>query len=161
MIILLVVLALIFLITVGMGGCNHGGGRTPSDAGAVKSLKGLQGNRFLTIGDKAFVSTDGCWDGRAPQILTVNPQCFVILQKRAFFRKSTRVVFRRCIDPPRCQLPAPFPSFRVTVNPRNGPQRTDDVTGKFCYGTAIDHGGGALTLLGTATIELQQQGCPG
>jgi hypothetical protein len=160
MIIVLVVLALIFLITLGMGGCHSGGG-TPNDAGFVKSLKGLQGNRFLVIGDKAFVTTDGCWDGRAPQLLRVNSQCFVILQKRAFYRKSTRVVFRRCIDPPRCQIPAVFPSFQVTVNPRNGPQRTDDVTGKLCYGTAIDHGGGTLTLVGTATLELQQQGCPG
>jgi hypothetical protein len=153
MIILLVVLALIFLITVGMGGCHHGG-RTPNDAGAVKSLKGLQGNRFLTIGDKAFVSPGSCWDARAPQVLTVtiNTDCFVTFQKRAFFRKSTRVAL---------QSNRPL---TVTIDPVDGPRREDPVGAGDCFGSAVSHSGGSMTLespTGTATVLLLRHACPG
>jgi hypothetical protein len=150
MIILLVVLALIFLITVGMGGCHHGG-RSPSDAGAVKALKGLQGNRFLAIGDKAFVSPSSCGQPGA-QALTVNTTCFVTFQKRAFFRKSTRVALQsnRLLN--------------VIIDPVDGPHRDETVGAGECFGSAVSHSGGSMTLrspTGAATVLLLRHACPG
>jgi hypothetical protein len=157
LIIVLVVLVVIFVITVGVGGC-HGGGKS-DDAGAVKALKGLQGNRFLRIGDKA---TTTCAvldpDGR---ILRVAGECAVTLAKRAFFRTSTRIAFRRCIDPPGCQAPSAFPIFQVLVNPKDGPQQDEQLLGERCFGSAINRSGGTMTLRSAnTTIVLQQQGCP-
>ena len=150
MIILLVVLALIFLITVGMGGCHHGG-RTPNDAGAVKSLKGLQGNRFLEIGDKAFVGPGSCGQP-GTQVLIVNPRCFVTFQKRAFFRKSTRVALQsnRLLN--------------VSIDPVDGPHQDETVGAGVCFGSAVSHSGGSMTLFsptGAATVLLLRQACPG
>ena len=150
MIILLVVLAVIFLITVGMGGC-HSGGRSPNDAGAVKALKGLQGNRFLAIGDKAFVNPPSCGQSGA-QALTVNTTCFVTFQKRAFFRKSTRVVFRA------------NRLLRVIVDPKDGPRQDETVGAGECFASAVNHSGGTMTLIsptGAATVLLLRQACPG
>jgi hypothetical protein len=153
LIILLVVLALIFLITLGMGGCHGGGGTTPSSAGAVKALKGLQGNRFLEIGDKAFVNPQSCFT--SAQVLTVNTTCFVTFQKRAFFRKSTRVVF---------QATRPL---KVTIDPGGEGPRLDDksVAAGDCFAWSINHSGGTMTLTlnsptGPATVFLLRRPCP-
>ena len=150
LIILLVVLALIFLITIGMGGC-HSGGRTPDSAGAVKALKGLQGNRFLQIGDKAFVDdTRTCSVGA--QALTVNPRCLVIFQKRAFFRKSTRVALRPTNRP-----------LHVVIEPRDGPGQEETVGAGDCFGSAVSHSGGTMTLTGPAgavAVLLTPEPCP-
>ena len=118
LIIVLVVLVVIFVITVGIGGC-HGGGDT-DDAGAVSALKGLQGNRFLEIGDKATTTCTVGQDMLGRQTLTVTGTCDVRFEKRAFFRRSTRVAFRRCTNPPECE-PSPFPPlFLVSVKPKDG-----------------------------------------
>jgi hypothetical protein len=156
LIIVLVVLVLIFLITLGMAGCHGSGTPSPNKAGAVGALKGLQGNRFLVIGDKASTN---CAVINAVT-LRVSGQCFIALQKRAFFRKSTRVAFRNCIDPPRCTTPSAFPSFQVDVNPRKGPTQSDQIAGKMCYGTSVGHAGGTITLTGNTTITLQRPACP-
>jgi hypothetical protein len=148
LIIVLVVLVVIFVITIGVGGC-HGGGDS-DDPGAVKALKGLQGNRFLTIGDKATVSPPTCGAPGA-QTLTVNLTCIVTFQKRAFFRRSTRVALfgNR--------------SLRVIIDPKDGP-RQDESIGPFeCFGSAINRSGGTMTLVsptGAATVFLRQQACP-
>ena len=156
LIIVLVVLVVIFLITLGMSACKGSGDPNPGSAGAVDSLKGLQGDRFLEIGDDASTT---CGFVNAVT-LTVNGSCAITLEKRAFFRKSTRVVFRRCLNPPTCQSLGAFPPFQVVVNPGEGPNQSDQIGGETCYGTAIGREGGRITLIGTATISLRPPGCP-
>jgi len=156
LIVVLVVLVLIFLITLGMAGCHGSRRPDPDHAGVVGALKGLQGKRFLVIGDKASTN---CAVINAVT-LRVNGTCFISLQKRAFFRKSTRVAFRNCVDPPGCTTPSTFPSLRVDVNPRKGPTQSDQVSGERCYGTSIGHAGGTISLTGNTTIALQREGCP-
>jgi hypothetical protein len=157
LIIVLVVLAVIFVITLGMSACKGSGEPRPGRAGAVDRLKGLQGNRFLEIGDDASTT---CGFVNAVT-LTVTGSCAITLEKRAFFRRSTRVVFRRCLNPPTCQTIGAFPAlFRVIVNPSEGPTQNDDIGGKGCYGTAIGREGGRITLIGNATISLRRPGCP-
>jgi hypothetical protein len=156
LIIVLIVLAVVFVITLGMSACQGSGNPTPDRAGAVDSLKGLQGNRFLQIGDDAS-TTCGLVNAVT---LTVNGTCAITLEKRAFFRRSTRVAFRRCTDPPACQTLGAFPFFQVIVNPQNGPTQSDQIAGKTCYGTAIGRAGGRITLIGSATISLRRPGCP-
>lgn len=148
LIIVLVVLVVIFVITVGIGGC-HGGGDS-DDPGAVKALKGLQGNRFLEIGDKASVNPPTCGLPGA-QALTANPTCVVTFEKRAFFRRSTRVVF---------QSNRPM---RVVVNPKDGPLQDETIGASECFATAVNHSGGTVTLtslIGVATVTLLRQACP-
>jgi hypothetical protein len=148
LIIVLVVLVVIFAITVGIGGC-HGGGDS-DDAGAVKALKGLQGNRFLEIGDKASVSPPTCGAPGA-QTLTANPTCVVTFEKRAFFRRSTRVVFR-----------ANKP-MRVIINPEDGPQQDEQIGILECFASAVNRSGGTMTLTslsGAATVTLLREPCP-
>jgi hypothetical protein len=151
LIVLLVVLVVIFVITVGIGGCHaSGSGKDPDQAGFVGALKGLQGKRFLKIGDKATVAPAGsstCDPG--PGTLRVSGTCIVTLQKRAFFKKSTRVA-----------LVANAP-ISVFVNPKNGPQLNKAVNVGKCFGSAVDHAGGTIQISGSnATITLLQQGCP-
>ena len=149
LIIVLVVLVVIFVITIGAGGC-HGGGDS-DDPGAVKSLKGLQGNRFLTIGDDATVSPTSCGANGA-QALTVNTTCIVTFEKRAFFRRSTRVglLGNR--------------TLRVIVNPKDGPRQDETVNPGECFGSAVNHSGGTMSLIastGLSTVVfLRQQACP-
>ncbi len=147
LIIVLVVLVVIFLLTLGMSACQGSGEPKPGRAGAVDSLKGLQGNRFLEIGDGTSTT---CVVLNAVT-LRVNGSCTITLEKRAFFRRSTRVAFT-----------ATAPT-RVIVNPNDGPrqdvQLPDD--GRFCFGSAIGRSGGTITLLSTnANIFVMRQPCP-
>lgn len=149
LIIVLVVLVVIFVITVGVGGC-HGGGDS-DDPGAVKALKGLQGNRFLTIGDDASVNPTSCGANGA-QALTVNPTCIVTFQKRAFFRRSTRVALLA------------NRALRVIINPKDGPRQDESIGAGECFGSAVNHSGGTMTLISTTglatVVILRQQACP-
>jgi hypothetical protein len=147
LIIVLVVLAVIFVITLGMSACKGSGEPKPGRAGAVDSLQGLQGNRFLEIGDDASTN---CVVLNA-QTLRVNGTCAVFFEKRAFFRKSTRVAF---------QASAPL---RVIVNPKDGPSQDVQLPdeGRFCFGSAVSRDGGTMTLIGNnVTVVLLHQGCP-
>jgi hypothetical protein len=152
MIIALVALAVIFLITLGIGGCHGSGTPSPNRAGFVGGLKGLQGKRFLEIGDKASANPPSCGVPGA-QTLTVNGTCVITFEKRAFFRKSTRVVLR------------PNRPMRVIIAPNDGPlqdvQLPED--GDFCFASAVNHSGGTMTLTsppGTTTVALLREGCP-
>ena len=147
LIILLVAIVVIFLITLGISGC-HGSGKPDADnPGAVGALKGLQGKHFLKIGDKATVTPNTCAQG--PTTLRVNGVCIVSVEKRAFFRKSTRVA-----------LVANAP-MSVFVNPKNGPQVNKLVNAGKCFGSAVDHAGGTIQISGTnATVTVLQHGCP-
>jgi hypothetical protein len=148
LIIVLVALVVIFVITIGIGGCHaSGSGKDPDHPGAVGALKGLQGKRFLKIGDKATLTPNTCAQG--PTTLRVNGVCIVTVEKRAFFRKSTRVA-----------LVANAP-ISVFVNPKNGPQVNKAVNAGRCFGSAVDHAGGTIQISGSnATVTLLQQGCP-
>jgi hypothetical protein len=148
LIVVLVALVVIFVITVGIGGC-HGGGDT-DDAGAVSALKGLQGNRFLEIGDKAIAPPPGCGSPDA-NTLTVNGTCVVTFEKRAFFRRSTRVVF--VANKP----------MRVIIDPNDGPRQDEQLRALECFASAVNRSGGTMTLTslsGVATVSLVRQGCP-
>ena len=147
MIVVLVVLVVIFLLTLGMSACQGSGEPKPGRAGAVDSLKGFQGNRFLEIGDKASTT---CVQLNAVT-LRVTGTCQIFLQKRAFFRRSTRVAFT---------VNAPT---RVIINPNDGPRQDVQLPedGKFCFGSAVGRSGGTITLASTnAILVLRQQGCP-
>jgi hypothetical protein len=147
LIIVLVILVVIFVITIGIGGC-HGSGNS-DDAGAVKALKGLQGNRFLVIGDKASADPPNCGVPGA-ETLTVNGTCVITFEKRAFFRRSTRVVLRA------------NKAMRVMIAPNDGP-RQDELLGPLeCFGSAINHSGGTMTLTSppNTTVALLRTGCP-
>jgi hypothetical protein len=149
LIIVLVVIVLIFLITLGMSGCQGSDKPKPKSAPkSVKAFKGLQGNRWLTIGDKA---TTNC-AVLSPTALRVNGSCTIAFQKRRFFNKSTRVAF------------VPNTSVRVIVDPKNGKRQDNSVGPSLevkCYGTAVDHDGGTITLLGNnATLTLRREPCP-
>jgi len=147
MIVVLVVLVVIFLLTLGMSACQGSGEPKPGRAGAVDSLKGLQGNRFLEIGDKASTTCDQL----DAVTLRVTGTCAITLQKRAFFRRSTRVAFT---------VNAPT---RVIINPNDGPRQDVQLPedGKFCFGSAVARSGGTITLASTnATLVLRRQGCP-
>jgi len=151
LIIVLVVLVVIFVITVGIGGC-HGGGDT-DDAGAVSALKGLQGNRFLEIGDKATTTCTVGQDMLGRQTLTVTGSCDVTFEKRAFFRRSTRVAFD------------PSAPVHVVIQPKDGPEQDEQPDAGECFGSAVGRAGGTMRLeqvpLNPApTITLRRQGCP-
>jgi hypothetical protein len=147
MIIVLVVLVVIFLITLGMGGCHSSRTPSPSRAGAVGALKGLQGKRFLVIGDKARANPPSCGTPGG-STLTVNGACIVTFEKRAFFRRSTRAVFR---------ANAPI---HVIVNPNDGPGQNENLSTSECFATSVNHSGGTMTLIGNATVFLQRSPCP-
>jgi hypothetical protein len=152
LIIVLVVLVLIFLITLGMSACKGSGDPNPGSAGAVDRLEGLQGNRFLEIGDDASVNPSSC-GSPGGQTLTVNGTCVVTFDKRAFFRKSTRVAFT-----------ANKPIF-VTIVPKDGPRQEENdmqpLAAFRCFGSSVGRSGGTMTLSGTnATVFLRQEGCP-
>jgi hypothetical protein len=155
LIILLVAIVVIFLITLGISGC-HGSGKPDADnPGAVGALKGLQGKHFLKIGDKA---TATCAPPGAVTF-TVSGPCTINIQKRAFFRTATRVIFRRCTSSS-CQNFTKFPFFQVQVVPKNGPTQNEQIVGKSCFATAVGREGGTITLNGNAIITLVKQPCP-
>jgi hypothetical protein len=144
MIVVLVVLALIFLITLGMAGCHSSRRPDPDHAGAVGALKGLQGKRFLQIGDKASTT---CGTPNAAT-LTVTGSCAIFVQKRAFFRKPTRVVLQ------------PVGELHVTVDPNNGPGvENQSVDAGRCVATSVDHHGGSITLTGNTAVSVLRHAC--
>jgi hypothetical protein len=150
MIIVLVAIALIFVIAVGIGGC-HGSGRR-GDAGAAKGLKGLQGKHFLVIGDKASTNCTIGQDMFGRQTLTVSStSCAVVVGKRSFLRRPTRVVFFS-------NLPV-----SVGIDPVDGPhQDPQQVAANDCSAAAINHSGGTVTfsrVVGSPTITLLRQAC--
>jgi hypothetical protein len=148
MIIVLVALAVIFVIAVGIGGC-HGSARR-GDAGAASALKGLQGKRFLVIGDKASTTCTVGNDMFGRQTLTVSRTCTVFFGKRSFFRRPTRVVF------------VSNAKVNVSVDPVNGRHQGEQVDPGDCSASAIDRHGGTMTfspVIGTPTITLFRRAC--
>jgi hypothetical protein len=148
MIIVLVALAVIFVITLGIRGCHDTDRPDPDDSGFVGALKGLQGNRFLQIGDDASTTCDR---PTSAQTLQVDDSCRIDLEERAFFRRSTRVALQanRSLD--------------VSVRPNDGPDQDVElpVDGKFCFGSSINRAGGRITLSGTnVMVVLRREGCP-
>lgn len=143
LIIVLVVIVVLFVATIAIG-AGHGSGSSDRP-GAVSALKGLQGSRFLTIGDKASTTCPQLTQA----VLQVAGSCVITLDKRSFFSSPTRVA----IDV--------TGSVTVTADTKNGPPQTSTVDGQ-CYGTAVDHNGGTITLLSfsATTITLRTAACP-
>jgi hypothetical protein len=150
MIIVLVAVVVIFVITVGIGGCHDSGsGRDPDDAGAVGTLKGLRGKRFLRLGDKASASPSGCFVGPRTLQISGNTSCTVTFQKRAFFRRSTQIAFV-----------ANAPVF-VIIKPESGPDQQQLVSAGRCFGSAVGRAGGTMQVFGTnATVQFRETQCP-
>lgn len=149
LIIVLVVLVVIFVITLGMSACKGSGEPKPGRAGAVDTLKGLQGNRFLEIGDDATTTCNTVNSRRLTVPLT---GCTITLEERAFFRRSTRVAF---------DASAPL---NVILTPKDGPRQQEslpDDDGRFCFGSSVSNDGGTMRLSGNnVTVFLRTQGCP-
>jgi hypothetical protein len=141
LIIALVVIAVLFVVAIIISASHPSG---PSDRpSAVSSLKGLQGNRFLVLGDKA--STSCASPGQTAFFM--NGSCTIVLDKRGFFSKSTRVAL---------DLPG---GFVVVTDPNSGATQTVTVSDGGCFGTAIDHSGGSVTLTGVGTVGIRSSGC--
>lgn len=147
LIILLVVIVVLFVATIAIG-ASHGGSADPDHPGFAGSLKGLQGSRFLTIGDNASTSCPVV--NTAPTMLSVSGTCVISIDKRGRFSTSTRVAFDAS------------GALSVTTEPTSvsGQLPTDD--GGMCFGSAVDHNGGTITLTAfmTTTITLRTSACP-
>lgn len=137
----LIVIVGLFAATVLMS-ASHPSGNTdrPSAAGA---LKGLQGSHWLSIGHGAATT---CGPDPDPSKLQVFSSCAIVIAKRGFLSSPTRVAF---------QVQG---SLEVITSPKNGPEQDSSVSGE-CFGTAIDRGGGTITLEGFTTITLLQRSC--
>jgi hypothetical protein len=149
MIVLLVVVAVVFAVTLAMGGSHKARSAGDSDPAGIGFLDGLQGKRFLRLGDKA---TTTCITGDQ---VTLNVPvgldgCTIAVEKRSFFSRPTRVAF------------VAHGSVSVTVDSKRVPGKATSVDSDKCFGSAIDHGGGTIIVTAPAatTITLQQTACP-
>lgn len=149
LIIALVVIVVLFVVTLAVG-AGHRGSADPDHPGFAGGLKGLQGSRFLVIGDKA--STTCPVVNTAPTMLSVSGSCAITVEKRSFFSTATRVAFDAAGQ------------VSVRVDTKGLPEQTGNLPddhGKSCFGTAVDHNGGTITLgafLAT-TITLRTAAC--
>ena len=149
LVVLLVVVAVVFLITIALG-ASHGP-RSPDDPDpdGIGFLDGLQGNHFLRIGDKA--STDCPTVSTEPTVLSVPTSgCTLVIEKRSFFSRPTRVAFDAT-----GQVIVTAAANGVTPKPST-------VNGGDCYGSAVDHSGGTVSLAAffATTITLRTAACP-
>jgi len=149
LIVLLVVVAVLFVVTIALG-ASHGPRSSDDDPDGIGFLDGLQGNHFLRLGDKA---TTTCQTSDSVTLtVPVSPGCALVVEKRSFFSRPTRVAF--------------IPAGSVIVIPdANGvPAKDTAVDGGKCYASAVDHGGGTITVVSAAfastTIALQTTPCP-
>lgn len=148
MIVLLVVVAVVFVVTLALGGSHAP--RPPGDSSpdGISFLGGLQGNRFLRLGDKA--STTCPTSDEVTLTVPVSPGCTITVGKRSFFSKPIRVAF----DTPGL--------VTVTVDSKSVPGREQSVGGDHsCFMSAVDHGGGTITLVGAfaTTVTLRTAKC--
>jgi len=147
MIVLLVVVAIVFVVTLALGGSH--GPRQPDDPSGIGFLDGIQGNRFLHLGDKAE-TTCVTGDQTTLSVPAAPNACAITVGKRSFFSRPTRVVFNT------------GGSIVVTVDSKNVPGRATSVDGGKCFGSAVDHGGGTITLTApfATTVTLLTVACP-
>jgi hypothetical protein len=147
LIIVLVVIVVLFVATIAIG-ASHGGSASPDHPGFAGSLKGLQGNRFLTIGDKA--STTCPVVNAAPTMLSVFGTCVISIDKRGLFSTSTRVAFDA------------NGAVSVMTEPTSVSAQLPADDGGTCFGSAVDHDGGTITLTAftATTITVRTSACP-
>lgn len=141
LIILLVVVGVLFVIAVAMG-ASHGSQPT-DDSSGIGFLKGLQGSRFLRLGDKSSATCAAPGD----VVLNVVGSCTITFDKRGLLSTATRVALR------------PSNGMTVITAPRKGPVQTVSVAAGNCFGTAIDHSGGTLTLFTSGLVTLLSEAC--
>jgi hypothetical protein len=147
LIIVLVAIVVLFVVTIAIG-ASHGSSASPAHPGFAGALKGLQGSRFLTIGDAA--TTTCAIVGSAPTVLSVSGSCVISVEKRGLFSSATRVAFDA------------NGQVGVVAETKSVPAQTNTVDGGECYGSAIDHSGGTITLSAfpATTITLRTAACP-
>jgi hypothetical protein len=148
LIVLLVVVVVLFVVTLALGASHKPRSPDDSDPDGIGFLDGLQGNHFLRLGDKA---TTTCQTSDQVTLNVPVAGCAIVVEKRSFLSRPTRVVF--------------IPAGNVVVTPEaNGvPTKDASVDGGKCYGSAVDHGGGTITVTAVfnpTTITLQTTACP-
>jgi hypothetical protein len=150
LIIVLVAIVVLFVATIVIG-ASHGSSASPDHPGFAGALKGLQGSRFLTLGDKATTTCSVM--STPPTVLNVPGSCVISVEKRSLFSTSTRVAF----DVIGGQV-------TVIAKTKGVPDQTSTVPSEKgnCYGSAIGHDGGTieLTAFPSATITLRTATCP-
>jgi hypothetical protein len=146
-IIVLVVIVVLFVATIAIG-ASHGSSASPDHPGFAGALKGLQGSRFLTIGDKATTTCPTV--GSVPTVLSVSGSCAIFVEKRSLFSSATRVAFDA------------NGQVVVVAETKSVPAQTSTVDGGKCYGSAVDHNGGTITVSAffATTITLRTEACP-
>jgi hypothetical protein len=148
-IVVLVVVGVVFLITLGVGGCNHGGGADSNN------LPGIV--RLLGGGDGAFLRVEG--DVRSscnvvtPTRLTINGACAIVAPSRSVFTRPLRMAIRPT-----------FGSVNVGFRPQGGGTQNGAIPGDApCFEGAIDHRGAELALSCgggmPCAVELAQAKC--
>lgn len=149
MIVLLVVVAVLFVVTLAMGGSHKPRAPGDSDPDGIGFLSGLQGNRFVRLGDKA-TTTCVTGDQVTLSVPTTPEGCTITVGKRSFFSKPLRIAF----DTPGL--------VSVTVESKSVAGREQSVGGDHtCFASAVDHGGGTITLKTSfaTTVTLRTTKC--
>jgi hypothetical protein len=148
LVVLLVVIVVLFVVTIALG-ASHGP-RSPddSDPDGIGFLNGLQGQRFLRLGDKA---TTTC---QTSDQITLNVPagaegCTVTVGKRSIFSRPIRVAF---------DTAGPV---SVKVESKTVPGKEQAVDGGKCFASAVEHGGGTITLTApfATTIAIRTAKC--
>lgn len=137
----LIVIVGLFVATLLMSASHHS--RGDDRPGAASAFKGLQGSHWLTIGHGA---TTTCAPGPNPGDLKVVSSCEIVVAKRSLLSSPTRVAL---------EIPG---SLEVITETSDAPRQDNSVSGE-CYGTAIDHNGGTITLNGFGTFTPLQRSC--
>jgi hypothetical protein len=151
MIVLLVVVAVVFVVTLAMGGSHAPRAPNDSDPDGISFLGGLQGNRFLRLGDKA-TTTCPTGDQITLSVPAGGDGCSITVGTRSIFSKPIRVAF------------VAAGPVTVTVASKSVPgrgQQVPDDDGHDCFMAAVDHGGGTITLVAAfaTTITLRTARC--
>lgn len=152
-IIVLVVIAMLFVVTLGLGAGNHGGSADPDHPPAlVDALDGLGGSRFLEVsGD---VSSNCA--ANTPRRLTVNGSCSIIVPSRSAFSRPLRVVARPASGTFNAAL---LPNAGRRPDPALGIPRSDAP----CFESAVDHQGATIALscagAGQCQVDLIERKC--
>jgi hypothetical protein len=142
MIVLLVVVAVVFVVTLALGGSHAPRAPDDSDPDGISFLGGLQGNRFLRLGDEA---TTTCSTGDQVTLNVPIGGCTITVGKRSLFSKPIRIAF------------VTAGPITVTVDSKSVPgrgQQVPDDKGHTCFMSSVDHDGGTITLAASTSTAI-------
>lgn len=148
-IVLLVAIAMIYVITVGLGARGDGGGSS-DDSDPIAFLEGLRSDRFFLLEDDFGTS---CQDVRSPSEVAVTVPCSIDVPSPGRFSRPASVVVRAT---------APV---QIRLEPDRGPALEEVVGDESdeCVQTAMTGGGRVvLTPVGgqPAVVEFDDENCP-